>query len=87
MRQPVGGCRYCGQEFMRRQSLASHEAERCPERPREGRVMKADDERLNPDAERHMRNIALEKPQEAQMSSRALTGMGAGVKVWRPGHG
>ena len=32
MRQPAGECRYCGREFMSKQSLAKHEAENCPER-------------------------------------------------------
>ena len=75
MKEPVGTCRYCGQEFMRKQSLAVHEAERCPQRP------------LKESVEQEAKRPFWSEPQEAQTRSRAITQMGAGIKVWRPGHG
>lgn len=35
MRAPYGACRYCGQEFMSKQSLRVHETKSCHERPAE----------------------------------------------------
>lgn len=32
---PVGRCKYCDQEFMRKGSLERHEREICPKRPKE----------------------------------------------------
>ena len=73
MKEPIGTCRYCGQEFMRKQSLAVHE-ERCSHRPTEI-------------VAEPVKKPFWSEPQEAQTRSRAITQMGAGIKVWRPGHG
>ena len=34
---PVGTCKYCGQEFMRKGSLERHEKDICPQRPIEAK--------------------------------------------------
>ena len=79
---PVGKCRYCGQEFMYRQSLYNHETKSCPERPDAGkrRPVKEEGPLILPWEE--PAGIAPPEP-EPDRSSRAITHMGQGVQVWR----
>ena len=81
MREPIGACEYCGQEFMRRQSLANHE-ERCLGKPSSVRCAPIFDQ-PEQEEEKNVRAVS----QEPQTRSRALTGIGSGVQVWRRSHG
>lgn len=36
MKKPAGTCRYCGSEFMSKQSLKAHEEKTCKEKPEKG---------------------------------------------------
>ena len=78
MKKPVGACRYCGQEFMSKQGLTLHEERNCLQRS-----LKAEPAPVGPRQE----GAPWIREQEAQTGTRAITGIGAGVKVWRPGHG
>ena len=78
MKGPVGACQYCGQEFMTKQGLAVHETKSCTERP----IQEPAELPVTCEGE-----VFWERNQEAQMGTRAITNIGAGVQVLRPGRG